>query len=475
MNVLAIVIPHSDRHTGDYTVLNFPLGLAYIIGVLRQQLPEANIYIKDFSIGTIIEEHEMKGKLLDINKRFKPDYIMYDAMITQFTYIKILSRLLKDIFPKSRQVLGGSAAGSGYNYFLRDGVIDYFIIGEGEIAIVDILKGNYRNNSSVVVKENKKDPERQIVNDLDSLPFPSYKDFMIEEYVKGNYDYTGWRYMPMITQRGCPYSCNFCYSNFGKVVRNRDVDLVIEEMALLKSDHNIDSIYFWDEVQFLNKGWMEKFCLKLIDKKIDLKWTCSSRASLLQEKDMSLLRLAKRAGCLRITIGIESGNQGVLDRINKRNSVDQIENALRRIRNAGIKASGSMLVGYVGENEETIQDSIDFANRNLLKTSFYCLIPLPGSEIYRHCLKNELIKNEVAYLEKVSLLGGDASHIGINLTDMDDITYEYQIKRANALVANIKLRDILNYYGVIKGLLVHLKLYYLFIKLKTTKRMFETP
>ena len=456
-------------------MLNFPLGFAYVIGELRQQLPEANIYIKDFSIDSIIDEHEIKEILLDINKRFKPDYIIYGAMITRFTYIRILSRLLKNIFPQSRQVLGGSAAGSGYNYFLRDGVIDYFVIGEGEIAIVDILKGNYKNNLSVVVKENKRDSERQIIRDIDSLSFPSYKDFMIKEYVKSHYHFTGWNSMPMIASRGCPYSCNFCYSNFGDVVRNRNVDLVIEEMELLRSDYNIDSIYFCDEIQFLNKQWMEKFCLKLIDKEIDLKWSCVSRASLFQEKDMSLLRLAKRAGCLRITIGIESGNQGILDRMNKRNSVYQIEYSIRMIRNAGIKVTGSILAGYVGENEETIQDSIDFANRNLLKTSFYCLIPLPGSEIYRHCLKNELIKNEVAYLEKVSLLGGDASHIVINLTDMDDITYEYQIKRANALVANIKLRDILNYYGVIKGLLVHLKLYYLFIKLKTTKRMFETP
>jgi len=98
--------------------------------------------------------------------------------------------------------------------------------------------------------------------------------------------------------------------------------------------------------------------------------------------------------------------------------------SLKIIREAGINVTGSILAGFPGENQGTIQDSIDFANRNLLKTSFYCLIPLPGSKIYDYYISNQIIKDEYEYLECVSQAGGDASNIVINLIEMDAATYK---------------------------------------------------
>ena len=475
MNILAIVIPYSNRHISDYSMLSFPLGLAYVIGAIHKHFTEANIYVADFFVNRIIQKEDILRKLKHIRNLITPDYIIYGGMITRFSYIKILSRLLKDTFPQSKQILGGSAAGSGYKYFLKEEIINYIAIGEGENAIVDILNGNVNNNQSVIDKDNIREPKKQIIQDIDTLPIPSYSDFMVREYVENKYRYTGWKFMPMIASRGCPFSCDFCYPNFGNILRNRNVESVIEEMEYLKLNYHIDSVYFWDEVQFLNKAWMEKFCAKLIDKKVSLKWSCVSRVSLFQKKDIPLLKLAKKAGCLRITIGIESGNQQILDRMNKQTNVKKIEDTIKIIREAGIKATGSILAGYPGENQETIQDSIDFANRNLLKTSFYCLIPLPGSKIYDHCISNQIIKDEYEYLEHVSQAGGDASNIVINLTEMDDTTYEKQIERANHLINKTRLKDILKYYGFFKGFAELLKSYFSSIYLKIKGQMFETP
>ncbi len=475
MNILAITIPHSDRHTGNYEMLNFPLGLAYIIASIRNKIPEANVFIADFSLKAIVSDEQILGELLAIKKSFKPDYVIYGGMITRFSYIRLLSLLLRDVFPEAKQVLGGAASGSGYNYFLKDSLIDYFVVGEGEISIVDILNNNYQNNPGVLYKRNERKPEMQVIKDVNSIPFPSYQDFNILKYIEDKYRHTGWKYLPMIASRGCPFSCSFCYPSFGKAVRIRNEVLVVEEMLFLKNTYGIDSIYFCDEIQFLNKNWMERFCFLLIKERVNLKWACVSRASLFKEKDIPLLELAKKAGCLRVTIGIESGNQEILNKMDKQTTVEQIEHTLRIIRKAGIKATGSMLAGYPGETPNTIKDSVDFANRNLLNTTFYCLIPLPGSKIYEYCIENHLIDEEEKYLEKVSLSGGDASHIVINLTDMDDETYKEQIAKANKLMQKIRFNDVLRYYGFLESLRVYLVNLYIQLYKKVKGRMFETP
>lgn len=475
MNILVITIPHSVRHSGDYTMFEFPLGMAYVLASLRKKIKGANVLVSDFIVEHVVSEDAMKEKLRSIKCNFNPDYVLYGAMITRFSYIRTLSFLIKDMFPYAKQVLGGSAAGSGYKFFIDDRIIDYIVVGEGEDAIVDILSGNWPNNKSIITPASGLMPVRQAIENIDAIPMPSYKDFDVGKYIDNNHYNTGWRYMPMIASRGCPFACTFCYPNFGSTLRLREESQVISEMAYLGKDYSVEAVCFWDEIQFLNKGWMENFCRKLIDTKINMKWVCASRASLFQEKDIPLLRLAKKAGCLRIAIGIESGNQDILDKMNKNTKVKQIEDAIRIIRKAGIKATGSILAGYPGETSETLRDTVKFVNGNLLKTSFYCLIPLPGSKIYDDCVSNNWIKNERAYLENVSGQGGDASHIVINLTDMDDQTYRNEIGKANESVKEIKLKNMIEYYGLGMGLVNYVINLYKTFYMKKLGRKFETP
>lgn len=475
MNILAIVIPHSNRFTGDFLKLYFPLGLSYIIGTVRHYLPEANITIADFFSEEVFSEDNIRFKLNLLKKNIKPDYILFGGMITSFFYIRNLSKILRDFFPQAKLILGGSAAGSGHRLFIKDDIIDYYVCGEGEESIVDILTGNAKRNPGVITKNDKHLPVRQLIKNLDSLPFPSYRDFNVHKYIDNNYRDNGWKSMPIIASRGCPFSCNFCYPNFGKILRLRNEELVIEELNYLKINYNLDSIEFWDENQFLNKGWVEKFCQRLINRKLNLKWNCAAHASSFTQKDIALLKLAKKAGCLRISIGIESGDQSILDRMNKKTTIEQIENALRLIREAGIKATGTLMAGYPGENLTTLDHTIKFGKRNLLKPSFSFLIPLPGSKIYDDCISQGIITNEIDYLEKVSYTGGDASKIFINLTEMDTDTYQKEVKHANRFLNKIRINDVIKYYGFIKGITTYLKYILIKIKLKINRQQFETP
>jgi anaerobic magnesium-protoporphyrin IX monomethyl ester cyclase len=476
MNILAITVPHSSRHTGDFSLASFPLGMAYILASVRQRIPNANIRILDLRLmNNVYEANDILYELKKISKDFKPDFILYGGMISVYSYLKTLSQLLADVFPQASQVLGGAAPTTGYKYFKDMIALDYIIVGEGEHAIIDLLTGSWKNNKNIGQPGNLVELKKQVIDDINMLPFPSYQDFNIKRYVENNYRNTGWKFMNMITSRGCPFACDFCSPNFGRAVRIRNEDLVIEEMLYLKTTFNLDSMYFWDEIQFIDKPWMERFCNKLVEKRVSLKWVFVSRASLFNDNDVTLLKLMNKAGCIRISLGIESGNQQILDRMNKKVTVGQIEHALRLIRGAGIKATGSMLLGYPGENKKTIQDSIDFANRNLLKTSFYNLIPMPSTEIFNYCRQNNYISNEIEYIEHVSSLGGDASINAINLTDLDNETYVREIRRANNCVSRIKIGDVLNYYGYKNGTIKYAKSLLAGIGAKMRGRRFETP
>jgi len=223
---------------------------------------------------------------------------------------------------------------------------------------------------------------------------------------------------------------------------------------------------------------MQKFAEELLLKKANLKWSAVSRVSLFQpeqeKQNMELLHLCKKAGALRITVGIESGNQQMLDAMNKKTTIVEIEYAIELIRRAGIKATGSMLVGYPGETVQTVKDSISFANRNLLQTSFYCLIPLPGTALYDECKAKGIIKHEDEYLETISE-HGDASHIYINLTDMTDKEYVDIVEVANIAVSTIPTKAYFDYYGTRGGVVALLKQYAKSINTKLHKRVFETP
>jgi len=275
-----------------------------------------------------------------------------------------------------------------------------------------------------------------------------------------------------------PFSCNFCYKNFGSKVTYRSPKLVVEEIKHLKDKYNIDSFYLWDETQFLNKDWMREFAKELLNNSNDLKYTLVSRVTLFKKEetddDLELLELCKKSGLLRIAVGIESGSQRILDAMNKKSTVEQIEHTIRLIRAAGLKATGSMLLGYPGETQESVQESVNFANRNLLQTSFYNVIPMPGTTLYDHCVKKNIIENEDAYLEMISE-HGDASHIYVNLTEMSDDEYREASAFANKSVSRSPMMSYLHYYGITGGFKNIFVDIIKNLKRIMNGRMFETP
>lgn len=273
--------------------------------------------------------------------------------------------------------------------FLRDHpFVDIFLACEPESAVAPLLRHLARHGLDRLEEapataflrddELRLGPAVELVQDLDDLPFPAWHLLpSLKPYHSGVLD------PPMAlvnTTRGCPFQCTFCaYSRTG--YRTRSPENVIEELKLLKRLHGLRGFLFFDDVIGLTRGRFERICELLIREDLRLKWACCSRANLL---NLDLLRLMKRAGCVEIAIGIESGDPDVLAATHKRVSLDDIRQAARLCRKAGILFYGLAIIGLPGETEQSVRNTVRFIKSiRPFYTQFCFMTPFPNTEAYR--------------------------------------------------------------------------------------------
>ncbi|HXC64180.1 MAG TPA: radical SAM protein, partial [bacterium] len=211
----------------------------------------------------------------------------------------------------------------------------------------------------------------------DELPFPAYHLLPnLQPY------HTGVMAPPFTvvqTSRGCPYTCSFC--SFGKLPwRTRKIEEVLRELVWLKETYNVQRILFFDDVLTLDQKRTEKLMQGMIDAKLDMEWVCCTRAN---NVSLALLQLMKQAGCKEIAFGIESGSDQVLADTTKGVSKDQIRQAAKWCHQVGILFYGLAIIGLPGENEQSVQDTIDFINEiEPFYTQFGFCTPFPNTDTY---------------------------------------------------------------------------------------------
>lgn len=340
------------------------------------------------------------------------DLYCISGIVTTYNYQKWLIRMIKSYSDKPIVCGGGCATVAG-NSLLNAGASE-IIEGAGENKILSYLKSSLKYTN------------------IDDIPFPHWESFNMETYLKnpiwgketGNSsnvdihsDMKGVkRSMNVITSRGCPFSCYFCYDLYGKNYQQRSVDNVIAELKTLKKNYNVDFIGFVDDNMFVNKEWVMEFCKEMYY--LNLLWGCHARVN---EVDKDILSYAYASGCRWIGYGIESGSQTMLNLMNKKTTVEQNKKAIIMTRDAKIYPNCSFIYGYTGENEKTVNETIDFCKSVNIQPSFFHAIPYPGSKFYRD---NELkIMRKFNGFENFVTKLGDAKNFVINLTGMSDNKY----------------------------------------------------
>jgi len=367
-----------------------PLGLAYIASYLEKN--SFAVKIIDANVLQINNE-----KVADLIKG-KPDIVGISAMTSVIYSAWEIAKSIKQKFPKTLIVLGGPHPSILPEESLKNEFIDIVVLGEGEEAMKEIAV-SFRNGTiklneirGIAYKTNsdeiKRTEPRPLIENLDKLPFPARHLFpSLGKYVPEAY-----KRMPVatvLTSRGCPYRCTFCYAGiFGKKFRSRSPENIISEIEHLKKDFGIKEFHICDDNFFLDGKRVLRFCELLKEKKINLPWACVGGLRVnLVEKSPELLKLMAQTGCYRTALGIESGNQQILDNIQKDITLEQVRKAVKTLNKAGILVGGLFMIGNYGESEKTVDDTIRFAKSLSIDfAEFMTATPYPGTQLYDQVL-----------------------------------------------------------------------------------------
>jgi radical SAM superfamily enzyme YgiQ (UPF0313 family) len=377
-------------------VMGFPpLGIETLAPVVRQHGHAVRMFdtchpeMKEANIAAAVQAE-------------RPDVVALSFLsTTSYPAAKRMARRLKAVAPAMPIIMGGVFATMNAKEILADcSHVDAIGRGEGEELLPDYLAHLddpgavaglvWRANGEIV-----ENAPRPILRDLDRFPYPDRESLPIDYIESMPLDVPAVlsldRFCTMQTSRGCPYGCIYCdipaLAN-GRW-RHRSPEHVLGEMQQL-SDAGYRSIYLTDDHFLLKRSRIQGICQGILERKLKFHWGCEGRVDSVAVQEFPLMA---KAGCTFLAFGVEAGTQKVLDRLEKRQSLAQIEQALDAAKQHGLeKAHGFFLVGSPGETEADIAASFRFAARLKLDTfGFNRLCVYRGTPLWREYVTRGII------------------------------------------------------------------------------------
>ena len=375
---VALVYPYCHP-ANDNSIFRFPpLGLGYIAAALRKRGVEVELI--DCTFLPFSEAVERV-------KRAKPQIVGFYSMFSMKKTTLELARAVKnECGANCLLVVGGPLPSWAPEGFLD--VFDVVAVGEGEETMPELVDCVSRGQElsgvkGLVYKDGKhivNTGQRPFIRDLDGLASPTRDLFDNEAYKKYYLDRFGYSTTSMITSRGCPFTCDFCSRPiFGTDIRNRSVGNIVDEVQEIEA-LGYERVWFADDCFTLNRRHLLDVCGELVRRGVDVGWECLSRVDTM---DAEVAEGMKRAGCIRVFFGIESGSDSVLGLMNKHITTVQAERAVHVAKAAGLKVGAFFIVGYPGESDKTVLDTVRFASALPLDyLSFTLPYPIPGTPLY---------------------------------------------------------------------------------------------
>ncbi len=318
------------------------------------------------------------SKLIDLN-HYSENYLM-EELSNNYDFVCFgistpcypdcirIAKEIKNRYKNIKLIAGGNHITDMPDEKTSIETFDNLVVGDGEEAIKKILEGD---TTKIIISKP--------IEDLDSIPFPDYTNLGIEKYgMKLN----GKRAVIMVTSRGCVFSCVYCGSAKIKKWRARSPENIIKEMKLLYDNFDIRGFYFGDDIFTFNFDRVLKLCNLIRENfpKKDITWRCTTRANLLTQE---LCYSMRNVGCDIISLGLESGNNDVLKKMEKYMNIDIQRKGVGMCHKAGIKVKGFFIIGLPGETWETALDTIEFAKSlNLEYADAYILTPYPSTPLW---------------------------------------------------------------------------------------------
>ena len=398
MTILTLVYPYFHPR-GDTSMFRFPpLGLGYIAAYLKQN--GVSVEVVDCTFDT---QKEVLRKIVDS----KPRIIGIQSMYSMKEKSIELAKLLKDHC--ELLVAGGALPTIDPVSFLE--AFDIAVVGEGEQTMLELVSqflsgGDLSQVKGLVYREKntdqiKRTPRRGLSENLNSFPNPLREFFDNDAYKQYYSKKFGYTTTAVMTSRGCPFSCDFCSKPvFGNEFRARTASKVVDEIEEVLS-FGYSRIWFADDCFTLDRRRLNAICDEILERGLKVGWECLSRVDTL---DREIVVKMKRAGCVRMFFGIESGNDSILMLMKKQITTKQVRKALLLCKANRIKAGAFFIVGYPGENEKTVLETIKFASSLPLDyLSFTMPYPIPGTPLYDRLI-GKLVSDEWAEPKNLNLV-----------------------------------------------------------------------
>jgi anaerobic magnesium-protoporphyrin IX monomethyl ester cyclase len=363
------------------------IGIYYVGAVLKENKYEVEI-LNWHAINKTPE------KIEEILREKKPDVIGFSILhANRWGGIEI-AQIAKQLNPEVKIVFGGIGASLLWEHLLTHFTeIDFVVIGEGEYTFLNLIKWIERgeeklpkNIKGIAFKENGKvvkTEEADLQPDLDKLPNPAHY----------------FAYQHLSSTRGCAWSCTFCGSPqfWGHKIRFRSPENFVEELEMLY-EKGIRFFYISDDTFTTNKKRVIEICKMIMEENLKITWFAISRVDHVDEE---ILYWMRKAGCIQISYGVESGSEKIRNLLNKKIKRDQIKKAFSLTVQYGILSRAYFIYGSPGETWDTIQETLDLIHEiKPLSMIVYILDIFPGTQLYADLQKRSHVTDDI-WLNKV--------------------------------------------------------------------------
>lgn len=368
--------PHERQIMRPYP----PLGILYITAYLKARGFDAQVFDSTFSA---MDDF----KALVAQQR--PGVVgIYTNMMTKRNVLE-MTRWCKQ--QGAVVVLGGPEPPYYAREYLHAGA-DIIVRGEGELTLeallphlkqhglngLDRIEGiMFLDDSGALVET----APRAFIPDLSAHPWPDREAIDIPQYMQVWKENHGHSSISVIQARGCPYTCTWCsHSVYGNTHRRRTPEDAADELLWIKERYNPDMIWYADDVFGINRRWLFQYAEALKARGVRIPFECISRADRLNEEVVSLLA---EMGCSRLWNGSESGSQRVLDAMQRRVQVEDVQRKTHMLQQAGIETGMFIMLGYDGETIEDIEATVEHlkvANPDIFLTTV--AYPIKGTPYY---------------------------------------------------------------------------------------------
>ena len=397
--LLLNVIRNSSEHSGAFR--------DYLGGhIIASYISEFGFRAKVYSCDVLCCKSVITQEITNHSVKLVGFYVGADTRVMTGHIIQYV----KETWPEVAVLGGGPEAYSLGEEFLSETGCDYVVYGEGELAVLNLLRlivdgvGNAESIRGLkFIDASGKftvTPPAPLIHDLDKIPFPNKANSLSKDFRSGES-------IGILTGRGCPYHCAFCFEGAAsKSVRLRSIDNVVAEIEGVRAyNPSLKYVNIYDDTFTLSSERVREFCRYMKD--TDLFWTCEAHVQTLS-RNPEMIHMMAESGLIAVQLGIESGSQKVLDAYNKHITPEMIIDVVRECKSAGLhRVEGNYIIGGAFESPDTLRESIAHARklitagRGIVELNTVFFAPYHGTPITREperygmCIHSERMNRSV--------------------------------------------------------------------------------